>query len=96
MALFNFITDNSHGWMEVSLTEYPEAKNYASGFGYINGDKIYLEEDEEAENFIYHLMSMGENPTFNEKVYDGQWHGRMYARNVRGMHYTETTNKEGN
>lgn len=91
MAVFNFITDNSHGWMEVSLTEYPEAVNYGSGFGYINGDKIYLEEDVEAENFIYHLMSMGENPTFNEKVYE-LWYGRAYAKNVRGIHYNETTN----
>ena len=92
MALFNFITDDSHGWMEVSLTEYPEAKNYATGYGYINGNTIYLEEDVEAENFIYHLMSMGENPTFNEKVYDGQWFGRMYSHNVRGIHYTESIN----
>lgn len=96
MAVFNFISDDSHGWMEVSLTEYPEAKNYATGFGYINGNTIYLEEDVEAENFIYHLMSMGENLTFNEKVYDGVWFGRAYAHNVRGIHYNETTNKKGN
>jgi hypothetical protein len=92
MAVFNFISDDSHGWMEVNLTEYPEAKNYASGFGYINGNTIYLEEDDEAENFIYHLKTQGEPITFNEKVYDGQWYGRAYARNVRGIHYNETTN----
>lgn len=95
MATFNFITDDSHGWMEVNLTEYPEAKNYATGFGYINGNTIYLEEDVEADNFIEHLMSMGENLTFNMKVYDGQWHGRMYARNVRGIHYNNTNENEG-
>jgi hypothetical protein len=91
MATFNFISDNAHGWLEVSLTEYPEAVNYGSGFGYINGDKIYLEEDEEAENFIYHLKTQGEPITFNEKTYE-LWYGRAYARNVRGMHYNETTN----
>jgi hypothetical protein len=96
MATFNFISDDSHGWMEVSLIDYPEAKNYATGFGYINGNTIYLEEDVEAENFIYHLMSMGETPVFNEKVYSGRWFGRSYANNVRGIHYTETTTKEGN
>jgi hypothetical protein len=96
MAVFNFISDDSHGWMEVSLIEFPEAINYGSGFGYINGNTIYLEEDDEAENFIYHLTTQGEPITFNEKVYDGQWFGRAYARNVRGIHYTETTTKEGN
>jgi hypothetical protein len=92
MAVFNFISDDSHGWMEVSLIEFPEAVNYGSGFGYINGNTIYLEEDDEAENFIYHLRSQGEPITFNEKIYDGQWFGRAYARNVRGIHYNETTN----
>jgi len=92
MAVFNFISDDSHGWMEVSLIEFPEAINYASGFGYINGNTIYLEEDDEAENFIYHLRSQGEPITFAEKIYDGQWYGRAYARNVRGMHYNQTTN----
>jgi hypothetical protein len=35
---------------------------------------------------------MGETPVFNEKVYSGRWFGRSYANNVRGIHYTETTN----
>lgn len=95
MALFNFINDDSHGWVEVSLTEYPEAKNYATGFGYINGNTIYLEEDVEAENFIHHLKTQGEPITFNEKNYDGQWFGRMYSHNVSGMHYNGSIKKEG-
>ena len=92
MAVFNFISDDSHGWMEVNTTIYPEALKFATGFGFINGNTIYLEEDDEAENFIYHLRSQGEPITFIEKVYDGQWFGRAYARNVRGIHYNETTN----
>jgi hypothetical protein len=92
MATFNFISDASHGWMTVDLTEFPEAVNYGSGFGYIDGDIIYLEEDVEAENFIYHLMSLGEPIVFKEYTVD-YWHGRdFYAHNVRGIHYTETTN----
>jgi hypothetical protein len=87
MATFKFISDPSHGWMVVDLKEYPEAMNYGSGWGYIDGDTIYLEEDVEAENFIYHLMSMGEPPVFDEVQVD-YWHGRdIYPKNVRGIHY---------
>jgi hypothetical protein len=84
---FNLISDAGHAWLEVDLRQFPNAVEFGTGHGYINGNTIYLEEDVEAENFIYHLMSMGENPTFNEKHYEGQWHGRMYAHNVRGIHY---------
>lgn len=94
MATFNFISDDGHGWLEVDLREFPEAKNYASGSGYINGNLIYLEEDDEAQNFIYHLTTQGEPIAFNEKNYNGQWYGRSYARNVRGIHYNNT-NEQG-
>jgi hypothetical protein len=91
MAVFKFISDPSHGWMVVDLNEYPEAMNYGSGWGYIDGNTIYLEEDVEAENFIYHLMSMGEPPTFDEVHFD-YWHGRdIYPKNVRGIHYPDYT-----
>lgn len=96
MAVFNFIHDDSHGWLEVNLTEFPEAKNYATGFGFINGNTIYLEEDQEAENFIYYLMTKAEPVAIVDKVYDGQWFGRSYARNVRGSHYNQDIIREGN
>jgi hypothetical protein len=85
MAVFNFISDDSHGWLAVSLTEYPEAKKFATGFGYINGNTIYLEEDDEATGFINYLKELGETISFNEKNYNGQWYGRAYARNVSGQ-----------
>jgi len=85
MATFNFISDDSHGWLAVSLTEYPEAKKFATGFGYINGNTIYLEEDDEATGFINYLKEKGIEFSFNEKNYDGQWYGRAYARNVSGQ-----------
>jgi len=84
MTNFNFIADDSHGWLEVSLIEYPEAKEYATGFGYINGNTIYLEEDDEASAFISYLKNKGIEYSFTEKNYDGQWYGRSYARNVSG------------
>lgn len=96
MTTFNFIHDDSHGWLEVNLNKYPEAKNYATGFGFINGNTIYLEEDVEAQNFIQYLKSKHILPIINDKNYDGQWYGRSYARNVRGIHYNETTTKKGN
>ena len=96
MAVFNWIHDDSHGWLEVDLKEFPEAKNYATGFGFINGSTIYLEEDQEAENFIYYLMTKAEPVAIVDKVYDGQWYGRSYARNVRGSHYNQDIIREGN
>lgn len=84
MALFNFITDDGHGWLEVSLIEYPEALAFADGSGYINGNTIYLEEDGEAPVFLQHLKNEGIEYSITEKNYDGQWYGRSYARNVSG------------
>jgi hypothetical protein len=85
MTTFNFISDDSHGWLEVNLNEYPEAKKFATGCGYINGSKIYLEEDDEATGFINYLKEKGIEFTFNEKNHDGRWYGRSYARNVSGQ-----------
>ena len=89
MATFKFISDPSHAWLQVDLNEFPEAVNYGSGFGYIDGDTIYLEEDVEAENFIYHLTTQGEPIVYDEVQVD-YWHGRdRYAHNARGIHYQD-------
>lgn len=58
-----YITDSGHGWLEVSLRDYPSATKYGTGFGYL--DKcmgfIYLEEDCEAGAFIAdHPKARGE------------------------------------
>lgn len=49
-----FIADAGHGWLEVSLEEYPDAADYGTGFGYLDAAKglIYLEEDCEATAFL--------------------------------------------
>lgn len=52
--MFNYISDAGHGWLEVSLKEYPTARNHATGYGYLSldGSKIYLEEDSEMPAFL--------------------------------------------
>jgi len=49
-----FIQDSGHGWLAVSLHDYPRAWNYGTGFGYIDDENsvIYLEEDCEAYGFL--------------------------------------------
>lgn len=52
-----FITDDGHGWLAVDLNEYPSARNFGTGYGYINDrtNIIYLEEDCEAYAFLKSL-----------------------------------------
>ena len=59
--MFNYISDDGHGWLEVNLKEYPEANNHATGFGYLSmdGSKIYLEEDCEMSTFLRVLGCTG-------------------------------------
>ena len=79
---FNFISDSGHGWLEVNTLEYPEATQFGTGYGYVNGSKIYLEEDVEAPLFLEFLKSKDIKFSITEKNYDN-WHGRMYAKNAR-------------
>lgn len=61
--------DPSHAWLKVSLSQYPQAILFSTGFGYISPDKkyVYLEEDCEAPAF---LRSVGvDSLTLEEKVY---------------------------
>jgi hypothetical protein len=82
MATFNFISDPSHAWLEVDRGEYPDAINFSTGFGYINGRTIYLEEDVEAPAFLESLKAQGIQFDIVEKTYEN-WHGRMFARNPK-------------
>lgn len=49
-----YITDAGHGWLEVSLADYPDATKYGTGFGYLDAPNgiIYLEEDCEMGAFL--------------------------------------------
>lgn len=54
-----FIEDSGHGWLEVSLSEYPNAVDFGTGFGFLDMQKgfIYLEEDMEAYAFCDWLFN---------------------------------------
>lgn len=53
-----WIIDAGHAWLRVDLGEHPTARDYSTGFGYIQEPAfIYLEEDCEAVAFIESLGS---------------------------------------
>jgi hypothetical protein len=79
--VFKFISDPGHGWMEVNLKEFPFAKRSATGYGYKNGDFIYLEEDSEAPDFVVELRQRGIQFEFEEITLEEEWEGRNYEPN---------------
>jgi hypothetical protein len=79
--MFKFISDPSHGWLEVNLKEFPFAQRSATGFGFKNGDFIYLEEDIEANDFLVELRQRGIAFDITEEILDERWEGRDYERN---------------
>jgi hypothetical protein len=82
MVEFQFIVDDSHGWLVVDTKEYPFAKRSATGYGYKNGTTLFLEEDVEATDFLVELRQRGIDFTFAEVRIDGQWEGRnLYEPN---------------
>lgn len=50
----NYIMDNGHGWLAVSLSDFPDAEAFGTGFGYIDrrAGIVYLEHDVEAGAFM--------------------------------------------
>ena len=47
-----FISDPSHGWLQVPLSTFLEMKATASPYSYVNKPFIYLEEDCDAPDFL--------------------------------------------
>jgi hypothetical protein len=83
---FNVISDAGHSWLEVSLDQFPNAKQFGTGFGYINGNTIYLEEDVEMPQFLGDLVFNGTPMSeiqLSEIEVDDEWYGRNYARNEK-------------
>jgi len=81
MVMFKFISDPGHGWLEVSLKDFPFAQRSATGCGYKNGDFIYLEEDVEANDFLVELRQRGIAFDITEEILNDEWEGRDYERN---------------
>jgi len=76
------IADSGHAWLEVDLNEIPEAERFAEGYGYQDGNLIYLEEDSEMPRFLNHMESKGYTLTLDETTINGEWRGRyMFAHN---------------
>lgn len=76
------IIDDGHSWLEIDLTAIPEAERFAEGYGYIDGNLIYLEEDSEMPRFLDYMESKGYTLTLDEHNINGEWRGRyMYSRN---------------
>ncbi len=83
---FNVISDAGHSWLEVSLDEFPNAVQFGTGYGYINGKTIYLEEDVEMPQFLGDLIFNGvafSEIQLNQIEVEDEWHGRNYARNEK-------------
>jgi hypothetical protein len=80
-----WIGDGGHGWLAVSLEAYPAAIEYGTGFGYMNDNYIFLEEDMEATAFLMdHPQVMGANGRgmLAEKIYEGDAPVRRLRRNL--------------
>lgn len=81
-AILKLISDNGHAWLEVDLNEIPQAEQFATGYGYIDQNLIYLEEDVEMPRFLNYWEDLGNTVTLDETIINGEWRGRyMYARN---------------
>lgn len=81
---FNVISDASHSWLEVDLNQFPDAVQFGTGFGYINGKTIYLEEDVEMPQFLGDLVFSGTPMSeiqLSEIEVEDEWQGRNYSRN---------------
>lgn len=48
----HWIEDPGHGWLRVPLADYPDAIESGSGYGYVDSEAAYLEEDMEAADFL--------------------------------------------
>jgi hypothetical protein len=81
---FNRICDAGHSWLEVDLNQFPNAKQFGTGFGYINGNTIYLEEDVEMPQFLGDLVFNGipmSEIQISEIEVEDNWQGRNFSRN---------------
>ena len=93
---FNVISDAGHAWLEVSLDQFPNAKKFGTGSGYINGNTIYLEEDFEMPQFLGDLVFNGipmSEIQLSEIEIQDTWHGRNFARNENLLSTNQAPNK---
>jgi len=84
-----FITDDSHGWLAVSTYDYPHAKNFGTGYGYIDEENsvIYLETDCEAWEFLRAEGKWEDAKNFPVTNIDGQAFVRKFKHNEAVFSY---------
>jgi hypothetical protein len=93
---FNVISDAGHSWLEVDLRQFPNAIQFGTGYGYRDGDTIYLEEDVEMPQFLGDLVFSGTPMSeiqLSEIEVEDQWHGRNFARNENLLSTNQAPNK---
>lgn len=80
---FLFIQDPGHGWLQVpsTLIKLLGLTSKISGYSYVKGDDVFLEEDCDLGLFVaaYHDV-YSKDPQLVEKVINGDWVGRSYNR----------------
>ena len=66
--VFDFRADPGHGWLVVNYQDLVTcAVEYLiTQYSYMKGDKVYLEEDQDAQTFLNAALSLGWEMTFRE------------------------------
>lgn len=89
---FTFHQDAGHGWLEASvdLIDQLGLKNEIPRYSYMQGGRVYLEEDQDAGTFITaYKARFGTAPDIRDAFYPGGKHPDQSA--IRGMApYTPT------
>jgi hypothetical protein len=82
MTTYNYYSDPGHGWLEVSREELAmlHIDDVISSYSYQTGDRVFLEEDCDAELFINALENMGIKFTFNHIPSNSESSIRMLER----------------
>ena len=66
-------TDSGHGWLEVAIDDIRELQitNLISGYSYVKGDRVFLEEDCDAFAYMENAKAKGWILNVTEKHTNG-------------------------
>ena len=81
---FIFHEDGGHGWLEVPTALVMNLGCKISGYSYVRNDKMYLEEDCDADEFFTKFMARyNTRPTYSNQ-YDGDYSRIRSYRHYEG------------
>jgi len=68
-----FHTDPAHGWLEVAIADIRELQitDLISGYSYVKGDRVFLEEDCDAFQYMQNAKAKGWILNVTEKHSNG-------------------------